>query len=233
MTKLIYLENQNVFQATAEITEIVQLENNLGIILDQTIFYVQGGGQPGDKGSIVYASGKFTVAKTIYDEQGRVLHIGNFDSGSFEVGDLVDLQIELASRQLNSKIHSYGHLIDLAVKNCRLDWIPGKGFHYPEGSYVEYQINDRNLNLDEVKNQIQIELDKLVDQNLPVEITFDQSSLYKGQPLRKMSFAGLCELPCGGTHVKSTGDLSGFKITKTKQKGEILKLSYGLENNQN
>lgn len=228
MTKLIYLENQNLYQGTAKVVEIKQLENQLGLILDQTIFYVQGGGQPGDKGNITSASGNFGVIKTIFDEQGQALHLGNFDSGNFEVGDQIDLQIDVASRQLNSKIHSAGHLIDLAVKNCGLNWLPGKGFHYPEGSYVEYQINDHNLDLDQVKNKIQVEFDKFVAQNIPVEISFDQSRLYKDQPLRKMSFNGVGELPCGGTHVKSTQELAGFEIAKIKQKGETVKISYSL-----
>lgn len=229
MTELLYLKNQDLFQSSAKVLEIIQFENQFGIVLDQTIFYVQGGGQPGDKGLISNQGGIFEVNKTVFDAVGKALHLGGFIKGGFVINSEVALKIDAASRQLNSKIHSSGHLIDLAVKNCGLNWLPGKGFHYPEGSYVEYSTKAVNLDLEEVKNRIQSEFDKLRAANLKVEICFDTNTLFKGQPLRKMSFAGLGELPCGGTHVKSTLELKDFVITKIKQKGDIIKVSYSLQ----
>ena len=228
MTELLYLKNQDLFQGSAKVLEIIQFENQFGIVLDQTIFYVQGGGQPGDRGLITNQGGIFEVNKTVFDAEGKALHLGRFIEGGFGIDSEVNLKIDLPSRQLNSKIHSAGHLIDLAVKNCGLNWLPGKGFHYPEGSYVEYSTRAVNLDLEELKKEIQSEYNKLTASDLKVEISFETNSLFKGQPLRKMSFAGFGELPCGGTHVKSTLELKDFKITKIKQKGEIIKVSYSL-----
>lgn len=227
MTELLYLQNQNLFETEAKIVNIMETENGTAIILDKTIFYVQGGGQPSDTGFITTTTNSFEVTKVIYNLDGEVYHLGHFTNGDFKIGDLAVLKVNQSKRQLHSKIHSAGHLIDLAIKNLSLDWLPIKGFHYPEGSYVEYSAARQIDNLEQLKIQIQSQFDKLVAQKIPIIITFDNNQLYKGLPLRKMSFDGLGELPCGGTHVANTAELEGFKITKIKPKQGVVKVSYG------
>ena len=142
---------------------------------------------------------------------------------------MVNLTLDVGKRVLNSKNHSAGHLIDLAIKNLNLSWIPGKGFHYPEGCYVQYQAKDEiSTDLESLKIQIQQEFDALVKQNLQVQIEFDQTQVFNGETLRTVSFAGLCPCPCGGTHVENTADLDGFEITKIKVKSDVIKISYGM-----
>ncbi|MEI6728221.1 MAG: alanine--tRNA ligase-related protein [bacterium] len=229
MTKLIYLENQNLYETKAKVLEISDTENGRAIILDQTIFYVQGGGQPGDKGRIANSDGIFEVTKTVFNEDGLAIHMGNFVQGSFEVNAEVGLKVDVTSRKLNSKIHSAGHLIDLAVKNSGLNWKSGKSYHYPEGSYIEYTSNTiENLNskIPDLIEQINQEYNLLVKQSLPFEVKLDKSQSYKGQPLRIVSIAGLIECPCSGTHVSNSSELSGFKITKIKVKLGTIRLSY-------
>lgn len=231
MTKLIYLENQNLFEAKAKVVEILGTENGQAIILDQTIFYVQGGGQPGDKGLIRNSDGIFEVTKTVFNEEGLAIHLGNFIEGRFKVNDEVDLKIDAQSRQLNSKIHSAGHLIDLAVKNSGLRWKSGKSYHYPEGSYIEYSSDvteDLSPQIPSLIEQINKKYDMLVTQSLPFQIRLDKSQTYKGQPLRIVSIAGLIECPCSGTHVERTSEVLGFKITKIRIKAGVIKVSYGL-----
>jgi Ser-tRNA(Ala) deacylase AlaX len=232
MTKLIYLENQNLYQASSKVLEIVHLEQGKAVILDQTIFYVQGGGQPGDKGQISSNDGIFEVSKTIFNEQGQALHIGIFTKGDFEAGDIVELTVDQPSRKLNSRIHSAGHLIDLAVKKCGLNWKSGKSYHYPEGSYIEYSGNtdlELNSKTSMLIEQINQEYNLLVKQNLRFQIKLDYDQSYKGQPLRIVSVGGQIECPCSGTHVDQTSELEGFQITKIKLKSGAIKLSYGLQ----
>ena len=229
MTKLIYLENQNQYESKAKVLEISNTENGKAIILDQTIFYIQGGGQPGDKGLVVNEDGTFEVTKTVFSEEGVALHLGNFVQGSFEVNTEVDLKVDIPSRKLNSKIHSAGHLIDLAVKNSGLTWKSGKSYHYPEGSYIEYTSDfseDLGTQISSLIEQINNEYDNLVTQNLPFQIRLDKSQSYKGQPLRIVTIAGLIDCPCSGTHVENTSELEGFKITKIKVKSGVIKVSY-------
>lgn len=229
MTKLLYLEDQDLHNSTAIIVDILETEKGIALVLDQTIFYVQGGGQPGDEGLIKVGNNLFKVIDTTRDENGTVLHLGIFEGQNFKIGDEVSLEIDVESHKLNSKIHSAGHLIDLVIKNLKLDWIPGKGFHYPEGSYVEYTVqNDTQFDFENLKNLIQAEYNSLVSQNLPVKITLDPTKSIKGLPLREISFDGQSPCPCGGTHVTSTSELNGFEITKIKLKSGIVKVSYRL-----
>lgn len=229
MTQLIYLQNPDLFNTTAKILEILQTEIGTQIALDQTIFYVQGGGQPSDTGIIKNSTGEFEVTKVFRDENGKILHAGNFINGNFEIGQEVNLVVGETKRNLHSKIHSAGHLLDLAIQKLGLNWIPGKGFHYPQGSYVEYQIPENsaeNLDKDSLKNQIQTEFDKLTEQNLPITVSLDETQIYKGEMLRKIKIGNEIECPCGGTHTKNTSELVGFKIGKIKLKGGTAKVSY-------
>jgi Ser-tRNA(Ala) deacylase AlaX len=231
MTQLTYLKNPDLFNDKAKILEIFKTETVWQLVLDKTIFYVQGGGQPSDTGVIKNSTGEFEVTKVFRDENGKILHIGNFTNGKFEIGQEVDLIIDEAKRNLHSKIHSPGHLLDLAIQKSGLNWIAGKGFHFVVGSYVEYQIpenSSQNLNLEELKNIIQINSDELVAQKLPFKISFDETQAYKGEPLRKVEIGSQIECPCGGTHAKNTSELAGFKISKIKLKSGMTRISYGL-----
>ena len=196
MTILLYIQNQQLYKTTAKVLEIVETEKGTALVLDQTNFYVQGGGQPGDQGIISNTQSSFLVTNTARNEDTKVLHYGSFSNQEFQIGEEVILEIDVEKRVLNSKNHSAGHLIDLAIKNLGLDWVPGKGFHYPAGSYVEYQLqNDQTYDLENTKTQIQDEYNLLVEKNLPIKISFDETKIYKGEMLRKVSFDGLCPCP--------------------------------------
>ena len=105
VTKLLYLEDQNLYTAIAKIMDIVDTEKGLALVLDQTIFYVQGGGQPGDQGLIGDGKNLFKVVNTTRNENGTVFHLGSFEGQNFQIGDEVRLEIDVEKRHLNSKIH--------------------------------------------------------------------------------------------------------------------------------
>ena len=131
-TKLIYLEDFNLFASDAKVLQVVQENGKEIIILDQTTFYPQGGGQPYDKGSIEGPSGKFLVEEVRFVD-GAVKHIGKFESGCFQTDETIKCLVDEARRALHSRIHSAGHVVDMAVTALKLNWIPGKGYHFPEG----------------------------------------------------------------------------------------------------
>jgi Ser-tRNA(Ala) deacylase AlaX len=109
----------------------------------QTIFHPQGGGQPTDVGIIQSPTGNFTVTKVeMRKEDNVILHLGTFanaDTSGFTAGATVSLVVDEATRRLNARIHSAGHLLDAAMRNTgRTDLVPSKGYHFPSGPYVEY-----------------------------------------------------------------------------------------------
>ncbi|PIS39583.1 MAG: alanyl-tRNA editing protein AlaX, partial [Candidatus Nealsonbacteria bacterium CG08_land_8_20_14_0_20_38_20] len=114
MTKLNYFDNTYLFESEAIFIEIKENEKGKAVILDATIFYPQGGGQPADKGEIVSGDNIFVVSDVRLDESGTVWHFGEFKTGEFKQGDKVDLKIDKDRRILNAKLHSAGHLLDCA-----------------------------------------------------------------------------------------------------------------------
>lgn len=94
-----------------------------------------------DKGTIQSADGsiKFTVTD-LKAQEDSIHHVGKFDSEQkFEAGQEVNLSIDPEFRKINARIHSAGHLLDMAMNRAgRVDLKPGKGYHFQEGPYVEY-----------------------------------------------------------------------------------------------
>lgn len=230
MTTLIYLTDPNLFTATAKIEKIIDTERGLAAILDKTIFYVQGGGQPGDRGTIRNQNGSFEILKTVPGHDGDVWHLISRQEGEIQPGQEVELKIDSEFRINNSQRHSAGHLLDLSIAKVGLKWKPTKGYHFPDGSYVEYEVDtDPGIN-DALINQIQSNYDLLVDSSLDIKIEIDSTQTFHGQPLRTITFEGQSPCPCGGTHASNTSQLAGFKVTKMKWKNGIVKVSYTKSN---
>lgn len=94
--------------------------------MEETIFHPQGGGQPSDQGVIEFNDSIFTVEKVSKNKDGTIQHFGKFQNKEkvFKNKDKVTLKIDKNFRILNVRLHSAGHLIDVAVRNIGLDkWI--------------------------------------------------------------------------------------------------------------
>lgn len=227
MTKLLYLENWNILESPARVARITSYKEKPAITLDQTIFYPQGGGQPWDTGTIVGSNGSFKVSEVRFDpETGIVYHIGAM-AGTIKAGDDVQCAVDAPRRALNSRLHSGGHIIDMAIAELGLRWKPGKGYHFPEGPYIEY-IGALN---EEAKESLKAEIEKrthqLIAQQIPVTTKFLANQLINGKPARVVMY-GEHAVPCGGTHVNNLREVGTIVIRKIKQEKEIVRVSYGL-----
>jgi len=170
MTKLNYLDNTYLFESEAVFIEIKENKKGKAVILDETIFYPQGGGQPADKGEIISGNNIFIVNDVRLDETGTVWHFGEFNNNQFQVkaGDKVILKIDKDRRILNAKLHSAGHLLDCAVSKIGIENLcPTKGFHFSDGPYVEYDGVIENPA--KVIPILQKNVDDLIVQDLHVE----------------------------------------------------------------
>jgi Ser-tRNA(Ala) deacylase AlaX len=226
MTTLTYITQPDATTLTATITDYRNRDTGVGLILDQTIFYVQGGGQPSDHGHIKIGTKDFEVTKVIRDRDD-ILHFGSFSTMDLKVGDQVVLTIDKGFRDQCSRLHSAGHMIDILVHEFYPHLTDGKGYHYPDGAYCEYHINDQILEENEtIKLAIQTAADEFINQNIPVEITIDNNHTRYGQPLRTMNFKGHEAMGCGGTHIQSSAELADFTIRSIKIKKGVLKVGY-------
>lgn len=235
-TKLLYLENFRLLQAAAIAQGNVEENGRTVIYLDQTIFYPQGGGQPYDKGLIENQTATFLVEEVRFVD-GLVKHIGTFEHGSFKKGDHVLCVVNKERRELHSKLHSAGHVVDMAITTLQLNWTPGKGYHFPDGPYVEYAGKLGDSDKEKLKTEIQILCNSFINSDRATKLIFmDKEEMKKvchhvpdylpeGKPTRVVMY-GDFGVPCGGTHVNQLSDIKQILIRKIKQDGPNIRVAY-------
>ncbi len=230
-TKLLHMDDFGVTDCKASVLCVAQADDGrVDVVLDQTCFYARGGGQDWDTGTI----SSFVVEEVRLDEQGVVHHIG---SGNIEQGQSVDCAVDQERRAINTRLHSAGHLLDMATNSIYPDWIPGKGAHYPHMSFVEYT----NAHVEEgTQQQIQNAINETLSQNITNAMKYvSYSELQKicrhvpdnlpsNKPIRVVLY-GDFGVPCGGTHVQKLSDIGKIEVTKVKTKKGVTKVSYRVE----
>lgn len=236
MTTPLYLRDTYQFQATATLQDIKTLEDGrTAIIVDQTIFYPQGGGQPCDTGTINSDTGKFLVTDVRLDKEGTVFHMGTLQQGTLNPGQQVTLTIDQDRRIKNAQLHSAGHLLDCAVTLLKLPLKPSKGYHFADGPYVEYE---GEISQDQAMiSSIQGKLNDLIAHHIPVMITELSSEQAQqqgikapqGKSARIVQFEGFEPCGCGGTHVTSSDKLGKIIIRKIKSKAGNTRISYEIQ----
>jgi Ser-tRNA(Ala) deacylase AlaX len=233
MTKLKYLSDSYLFNSEAIVFGIVDNEFGKAVILDETIFYPQGGGQPADRGRITSENGVFMIEDVRLDENGEVLHYGKFESGQFADGEKVKLEVDKDRRIINSRLHSAGHLLDCAVTKIGLNQLkPTKAYQFPEGPYVEYEGMIENPQ--EIIPRLQAAVDELVQKDMKVsavEISAEEAvnkgvHVPTGKGARIVTFEGFEGCGCGGTHVRSSSEIGRILVRKIGSKKGATRISY-------
>jgi alanyl-tRNA synthetase len=213
-TKLIYLEDSYQQTSSATVTSVSTEGSTTTITMDQTIFYPQGGGQPGDKGTITAPGGELNVSHTQY-RNGTVEHLGKL-KGSLSEGDRVNLHINWNLRYQHMQWHTAGHILDEAVKATLPEFHGIDGMHgIGKKLFIVYKgfIDSTH------KHTIQTKITELIKSDLPItsrlvtsddiqnENIFIPFELPKNKPLRLVHIGDLPPIPDGGTQLKSTGVL--------------------------
>ncbi|MEK7074437.1 MAG: alanine--tRNA ligase-related protein [Patescibacteria group bacterium] len=239
LTKLLYLEDFNLLNTQAKVIDMFEENGKNIVLLHQTIFYPQGGGQPYDKGVIESTSGKFIVEEVRFAD-GAVKHIGRFESGNFSKGEDVQCIVDKERRILHSRLHSAGHIVDMAVTKLKLSWVPGKGFHFPEGPYVEYKGDLEGVDKENLKIEIEKLCNAFIQEGRKTELRFMPKEemgsvchfvpdyIPEGKPARVVMY-GDFGVPCGGTHVSDLAEIKSMTIRKIKQEGENIRVGYDVE----
>jgi Ser-tRNA(Ala) deacylase AlaX len=238
-TKLLYLEDFDVVSCDATVVDVKPAgDGRTSVILDQTCFYPRGGGQDWDTGVIKSGRNEFKVEEVRLDETGTVHHIGPAGS-ELKTGDSVQCQADTERRAINTRLHSAGHLIDMATNKLRPDWVPVRGGHYPHMSFVEYQVGDEMADENFVK-QVQEEVNALSQSNYENQLHFipkeEMGQYYPhvpdniptNKPARIVLYSDNFGIPCGGTHVKRVNEIGAITITKAKVKKGLAKVSYAV-----
>ncbi len=195
------------------------------VLLDQTPFYAESGGQVGDTGFMQWAAGSFQVDNT-QKEGAAVLHIGSVQSGTLFIGQTVAVEINSRKRKATALNHSATHLMHAALRQVLGDHVSQKG------SLVDAEKLRFDFSHFEAVTQAQLDdIERLVNaqirHNSAVNTRLMDLEAAKNsgavalfgekydQQVRVLSMGEnnfSVEL-CGGTHVNRTGDIGVFKIT--------------------
>lgn len=226
----------NALDCGATVTSVETRDERVELRLDQTVFYPQGGGQPCDTGKITAPNGDFIVESVRWVD-GDIVHYGYFESGTFMAGDIVSCWVDEERRKINTRNHSGGHLLDLALRRLGIHLVPGKGYHFPEGPYVEYQgevEEDFAEKLEAACNELIAENVKTRVQMMSREEAADLCEEFgihlvpDGKPMRVV-FYGDFGVPCGGTHVNELSEIGHLRIRKVKSKKGKVHVKYAVD----
>lgn len=192
------------------------------IVLDNTPFYAESGGQVGDLGEINSAGAHFVVNDT--RKQGKAFtHIGECKRGSFEVGQQVLAHVDEQNRQATALNHSATHLMHAALRQILGDHVTQKGSLVDsqrlrfDFSHFEPVSAEQLRDIERLVNQ-QIRINHAVETRLmPIEKARESGAMalfgekYDDE-VRVLSMGEFSIELCGGTHVGRTGDIGIFKI---------------------
>lgn len=198
-----------------------------GIVLDRTVFYPTGGGQPGDTGTLQAADGRIvTIADTRKGPDG-IRHIPALGQPELSPGDRVTAAIDWARRHRHMRMHSCLHLLSAVVAGG----VTGGQVAADKGR-LDFDLAELSL----TKEEITAEIAAMIAADRPVAARWISEAELDAQPdlVRTMSVqpprgAGRIRLieiegtdlqPCGGTHVARTGEIGQILVSKIESKGK-------------
>ena len=190
------------------------------IVLDNTPFYPEGGGQVGDKGTLVSANETIDITDT-KKENNLILHFAKQLPENIEAGFVAKVNNDL--RTSTSKNHSATHLMHLALRTILGTHVEQKGSlvnpNYLRFDFSHFsKVSDEELRQVEasVNEQIEAQLQLIEHRNIPIQEALDKGAMALfgekyGDSVRMIEFGESKEL-CGGIHVKNTAEIWHFKI---------------------
>jgi len=200
--------------------------NDVDIILDNTPFYGEMGGQVGDTGEISSQKGKVAITNTLRSPSDVIIHHGKVTKGSISVDDEVEAKVDVDRRLDIARNHTATHLLQAALRQ-----ILGSDV-YQRGSLVEparfrFDFSHLAAITEEQLAEIQALVNERIRQNLAVKskiVPYKQAiaegaiALFEekyGEEVRMVEIGepAISRELCGGTHVKSTGEIGLFTIT--------------------
>ena len=199
-----------------------------GIELDRTIFYPMGGGQPGDTGSLIRASGeRVTINDTRKGETlDSVLHIATSGIPSLETDEPLTLEIDWARRYALMRLHTALHVMSCVVV------APVTGGNIaPDRARLDFDIDMSLLDA----GRIARETNSLIDRGVATETVWITDDEMDARPelvktmsvqpprgsgrVRLLRIPGIDLQPCGGTHVANIGEIGAIRVLKIRSEG--------------
>ena len=197
-----------------------------GVVLDCTLFYPQGGGQPGDRGTLAVDGGAtLAVVDTRKGEDGAIVHCLAEDAAPPSPGARVHGRIDWALRYPRMRMHTCMHLLSVAVPAP----VTGGALSEERGR-LDFDLPETTLD----REQVTAALNELIARDDPVTTewitpeelaarpelvkTMSVQPPMDAGPVRLVRIGELDLQPCGGTHVARTGEIGRVRVAKIEKK---------------
>jgi misacylated tRNA(Ala) deacylase len=207
---------------------VVGVNDRRGILLDRTVFYATGGGQPGDTGHLTRSDGgTVAIATTVYgDTKADIVHVPGDDQPLPEPGETLTAVLDWERRYRHMRIHTGLHLLSVVLPFP----VTGGSIAADEGR-LDFDIDGEVP----AKEAIEERLNALVAGDYPIttewitdEELLANPGLVKTMKVKPPMGTGKVRLvrigdvdlqPCGGTHVRATGEIGRLVVSKIESKG--------------
>lgn len=210
--------------------DVVAVNERGGIVLDRTVFYATGGGQPGDTGYLELEDGaRIDIATTVYDaDKKTIVHVPAEDQTLPEPGTKLTAHIDWARRYRLMRMHTALHLLSVALP------FPVTGGQIGDGEgRLDFDMGDTALDKEKVAETLN-ELaggdhdvafewitDEELDANPGLVKTMSVQPPRGAGRVRLVRIGGDIDLqPCGGTHVSKTSEIGPLELGKSEKKGK-------------
>ena len=223
MTIELFRDDSYLKECEAKITQVAEQS----VILDQTVFYPMGGGQPGDSGYLILEDGtKLRVEDTQKDDNGIAHHLApefSLPAAGTKVRAVIDWDRRYRHMRMHSSLHLLCSLIDGGVTGGSIS---------EQKSRLDFDLQDTKLD----KEFLTSELNRLINEDHPMSarwITDEEMAAQQDlvrtmsvKPpsgegrVRLMEISGVDLQPCGGTHVSRTSEIGEVQVSKIENKGK-------------
>ena len=233
MTDDLYSRDAYLTICDATVTEVT----DEGVVLDRTVFYARGGGQPGDTGTLRWDGGEAEVADTYKSrESGQLLHALAEDATTPAVGTSVTAEIDWARRHTIMRTHTALHSLSGIVYTDYGAKVTGGNMEPGGVARMDFELDAISQ---EFGREVEDKLNAALAEDHPVHVSFvpraealadpdlirTKANLIPPSvdPIRVVDIEGLDKQADGGTHVRSTVEVGRVRVVKTESKGKANK----------
>ena len=211
-----------VFKDGTEVTELNEGDDAV-VILDETPFYAESGGQVGDTGVITIGESRFAVTDTKKTAKGQYLHFGTVEMGGLGKGDSVTASVNVEKRYAIMRNHTAAHLLQAALRKVLGDHVHQAG-SYVDAERCRFDFSHFEAVTPEQLSEIEAIVNKDIFDAIPVTMTempieeakkLGAMALFGekyGNVVRVVEAKGVSVEFCGGTHIDNTARLGLFRI---------------------
>ncbi|WP_449257350.1 alanyl-tRNA editing protein [Bosea sp. (in: a-proteobacteria)] len=226
-TELLFRQDAYLKETAATVAAV---NERGGIVLDRTVFYATGGGQPGDAGSLRRADGsEIAIGTTIYDpeDRSRVIHVPLEGQASPEPGETVTAVLDWEKRLKRMRVHTALHLLSVVLPYP----VTGGSVGDADGR-LDFDIPEGGLDKDEVAEKLNALVarhadvterwitDAELDANPGLIKTMSVQPPRGSGRVRLVAIGDIDLQPCGGTHVRNTAEIGPLAVTAIEKKGK-------------